>query len=151
MASSTIIFFYLMLRICPSFCRYGLVTKKIASEIECMYRLHHRLCSATPLDWLLSRNLKPRKLLLRAFLDFPRILAPMKITRHTVSLYLSLLFCLVPSFYQNLYKLVIAAVANICFSAYIHVCSGCKSAENFVIKKIDVIIHCQVLLILCKR
>ena len=50
-----------------------------------MYRLHHRLCSsATPLDWLLSRNLKPRKLILRAFSDFPRKLDPTKITRHTV-------------------------------------------------------------------
>ena len=50
-----------------------------------MYRLYHRLCSsATPLDWLLSRNLKQRKLIFRAFSDFPRKLAPMKITRHTV-------------------------------------------------------------------
>ena len=41
--------------ICPSLCRYGLiVTKKIESEIERVYRLHHRLCSTTPLDWLLS-------------------------------------------------------------------------------------------------
>ena len=47
---------------------------------------HHRLCSATPLDWLLSRNLKPRKLSLRAFLDFPRKLAPTKITRHMVTI-----------------------------------------------------------------
>ena len=59
--------------ICPSLCRYSLETKKIASKIEHVYRLHHRLCSsATPLDWLLSRNLKPRKLILRAFPDFPR-------------------------------------------------------------------------------
>ena len=35
-------------------CRYGLVIKKIASEIEHVYRLHHRLCGATPLYWLLS-------------------------------------------------------------------------------------------------
>ena len=70
--------------ICPSLYRYGLVTKKITSEIERVYRLHHRFCSATPLDWLLSRNLKPRKLILRAFSDFPRELAPTKITRHTV-------------------------------------------------------------------
>ncbi|MCG8625046.1 MAG: hypothetical protein MJE68_23980, partial [Proteobacteria bacterium] len=52
---------------------------------ERVYRLHHRLCSsATPLDWLQSRNLKPRKLILRAFSDFPQKLAPTKITRHTV-------------------------------------------------------------------
>ena len=60
------------------------VTKKIASEIKRVYRLHHRLCSATPLDWLLSRNLKPRKLILRAFSDFPQKLTPLKIIRHTV-------------------------------------------------------------------
>ena len=35
---------------------------------------------------VLSRNLKPRKLILRAFSDFPRKLAPTKITRHTVCL-----------------------------------------------------------------
>ena len=34
----------------PSLCWYGLVTKKITSEIEHVYRLHHRLCSAMPLD-----------------------------------------------------------------------------------------------------
>ena len=28
--------------------------KKITSEIECVYLLHHHLCSATPLYWLLS-------------------------------------------------------------------------------------------------
>ena len=65
--------------ICPSI--YGLVLDR-----ERMHRLHHRLCSsATPLYWLLSRNLKPRKLILRAFSDFPRKLNPAKITRHTVS------------------------------------------------------------------
>ena len=62
---------------------YGLVLNK--EDCERMYRLHHRLCSsATPLDWLLSRNLKPRKLILRAF---PRKLDPTKITRHTVAQY----------------------------------------------------------------
>ena len=33
---------------CTLFDFYGLVTK-IASDIECVYRLHHRLCSAMPL------------------------------------------------------------------------------------------------------
>ena len=28
------------------------MTKRKASEIEHVYRLHHRLCSATPLDWV---------------------------------------------------------------------------------------------------
>ena len=45
--------------ICSSLRWYGLVTKKITSKIECVYRLHHRLCSVPPLDWLLSRKLKP--------------------------------------------------------------------------------------------
>ena len=40
--------------ICPSLCRYGLVTKEIT----------------TALYWLLSQNLKPQKLILRAFSDF---------------------------------------------------------------------------------
>ena len=54
-----------------------------------MYRLHHCLCStATPLDWLLSRNLKPRKIILRASSDLPRKSIPTKITRHTVCLQL---------------------------------------------------------------
>ena len=52
---------------------------------ECLYRLHHCLRStATPLYWLLSRNLKPRKLILRAFSNVPRTFDPTKITRHTV-------------------------------------------------------------------
>ena len=56
--------------ICPSLCRYGLVTKKIVSAyIDYIIVL---CSSAMPLDWLLSRNLKPRKLILRAFSDFPR-------------------------------------------------------------------------------
>ena len=43
------------------------------------------VCSALrPWTGLLSRNLKPRKLILRASSDFPRKLAPLKITRHTV-------------------------------------------------------------------
>ena len=67
--------------ICPNL---SLVTKKIASEINCVYRLHHHSCSAMPLDLLLSRNLIPQKLILRAFSDFPRKLAPTKITCHTV-------------------------------------------------------------------
>ena len=51
--------------ICPSLCRHGLVTRKITSEIEHVYRLHYSSCSGTPLDWLLlSRN---QKLILRAF------------------------------------------------------------------------------------
>ena len=37
--------------VCPSLCNYGLiVTKKIASEIECVYRLYHCSYSTTPLD-----------------------------------------------------------------------------------------------------
>ena len=110
--------------ICPSFCRYGLVTKKIASEIKRVCRLHHHLCSATSLDWLLSRNLKPQKLIMRAFSDFSRTIISTHENYPPYVWYLcslSLLFSLVPLFYQNLYKLVIAAVANICFSAYIHV------------------------------
>jgi hypothetical protein len=44
-------------------------------------------CVATrPWTGLVSRNLKPRKLILRAFSDFPRNLAPPKITRHTVAI-----------------------------------------------------------------
>ena len=43
MASLTLMFFYLMLFV-------HLVTKKIAGEIEHMYRLHHHLCSAVQLD-----------------------------------------------------------------------------------------------------
>ena len=39
------------------------VTKKIVSEIEYVYRLHHHLCSATSLDWLLSQNLKVQNLI----------------------------------------------------------------------------------------
>ena len=63
---------------CPSLCRIWLSIKQRRSR-------DHRLCrSATPLDWLLSRNLKPRKLILRAFFYFPRKLDPTKITRHTV-------------------------------------------------------------------
>jgi hypothetical protein len=50
-------------------------------EIESTYRFHHRLCSAALLDLaILSRNL----LILRAFSDFLRKLAPPKIIRHTV-------------------------------------------------------------------
>ena len=37
-----------------------------------------------PLDWLLSRNLKPRKLISRAFSDIPRQLALTKIIHHMV-------------------------------------------------------------------
>ena len=76
---------------CPSLCRYmyGSVTKKIVSV--CIDYII--VCAAGPrpwiMDWLLSpsmlsRNLKPRKLILRAFSDIPRKLDPMKITRHTV-------------------------------------------------------------------
>ena len=45
----TIIIFYLML-IYPSLCKYGIISKKVASEIECVYQLYHWFCSATPLD-----------------------------------------------------------------------------------------------------
>jgi hypothetical protein len=59
-----------------------------SSEIESAYRLHHRLRSATPgpLDWAASAvtKFKTTKLILRAFSDIPRKLAPLKITRHTV-------------------------------------------------------------------
>ena len=42
-----------------------------------------------PRPWtgLLSQNLKPQKLILRAFPDFPQKLAPPKITHHTVYWY----------------------------------------------------------------
>ena len=65
-----------------------------------MNRLYHRLCSsATPLDWLLSRNLKPRKLILRAFSDFPRKLDPTKLCAiryliHGTQIYCPLQDCL---------------------------------------------------------
>ena len=53
---------------------------------ERVYRLYHHLCSSATLellDWLLSRNLKPR---FKAFSDFPRKLDLTKITRHMVYL-----------------------------------------------------------------
>ena len=78
---STLIFFYLMLFVQVS---VGIWLSN-KEDRERVYRLHHRFCSsATPLDWLLSRNLKPRKLILRAFSDFPRKLDPTKIIRHAV-------------------------------------------------------------------
>ena len=61
------------------------MTRKTASEIEHVhYRLHHHLCSATPWTGLLSQNLKPQELIRRAFSDFSRKLAPLKITCHMV-------------------------------------------------------------------
>jgi hypothetical protein len=45
---------------------------------------YHRLRSAAPLDWAADPKFKIRKLILRAFSDFPRKWAPPKITRHTV-------------------------------------------------------------------
>ena len=64
----TLIFFYLMLFIQVS---VGIWLSN-KEDRERMYRLHHRLCSsATPLDWLLSQNLKLRKLIFKAFSDFP--------------------------------------------------------------------------------
>ena len=73
--------------ICPSLCMYIWLTCSNKEDRERLYRLHHRLCSTAtpaPLYWLLSRNLKPRKLILSAFSDFPRKLDPTKITRLTV-------------------------------------------------------------------
>ena len=52
-----------------------------------MYQLDYHLCSsATPLDWLLSRNLKRRKLILRAFSDFPRKLPAIRYYRGAINL-----------------------------------------------------------------
>ena len=81
-ASTTLIITIIMLFVQVSVGMHSLVTKKIASEIEHLYLLH--LCSATPLYCLLSQNLKPRKLILKTFLDFPQKLAPTSITRHRV-------------------------------------------------------------------
>jgi hypothetical protein len=61
-----------------------------SSEIElARARVDYIIFCAVPRPWtagpgLLSRNLKPRKLILRAFSDFSRKLAPPKITRYAV-------------------------------------------------------------------
>ncbi len=52
---------------------------------------------APGLGCMLSRNLKPRKLILRAFSGFPRNLAPPKITRHTVAIYIKSAIMQVPA------------------------------------------------------
>ena len=69
---------------CPSLCMYGLVTKKIASACIDTSSLMQQCHAPRLVALLLSRNLKPRKLIVRAFSDFPRKLDPMKITRHMV-------------------------------------------------------------------
>jgi hypothetical protein len=71
MVSSTLIFFYLVLFVQIS-CRSGLDIEWDRERVS--ITLH-------PWTGLLSRNLKPQKLILS---DFPRKLAPPKITRHTV-------------------------------------------------------------------
>ena len=47
--------------VCPSLCRCGFKTKKVTSEIERVYQLHCRLCSATPLDCVAVTKFKPLK------------------------------------------------------------------------------------------
>jgi hypothetical protein len=78
MASSSQILFYLMLFVQISLQKWLGDKERVSISYIIVYAaLHH--CTG-----LLSRNLKPRKLILRAFSDFPRKLAPPKITRHTV-------------------------------------------------------------------
>ena len=48
-----------------------LVIKKIMSEIKCMSRLHHRLCSATSLDWLLSINFEVLSTKISSHVNYP--------------------------------------------------------------------------------
>ena len=76
--------------ICPSLCRYGLVTKKIMSA--CIDYII--ACAAVPHPWtgcMLSQNLKPRKLIEGLF-GLPRKLIPTKITRYTVHRKLSKIY-----------------------------------------------------------
>ena len=50
-----------------------------------MYQLHYRVCIAMPLDWVAVIRLKiTKRLIQRAFSDFPRTLAPPQITHRMV-------------------------------------------------------------------
>jgi hypothetical protein len=82
-SSQILIYMYLML-----FVQVSLQNCLSDEGSQARSRVHfdYIMVCAVPHPWtgLLSRNLKARKLILRAFSDFPRKLAPPKITRHTV-------------------------------------------------------------------
>ena len=69
----------------PSLCRCGFMTVKLrARSSACIDYI--TICAVPrPSTGLLSWNLEPQKLILRAFSDFSRKLAPPKITCHMVS------------------------------------------------------------------
>ena len=64
--------------ICPSLFRYGLVQRRLRAKLSAC--IDYIIACAALLLW----NLKPQKLILRAFLDVPRKFVPTKIIRHTV-------------------------------------------------------------------
>ena len=68
--------------ICPSLCKCGFVTRKIMSEIECV--IHHRLCSATPLDWVAIMKFKTTKVDSEGFLWLSTKISTSEITHYTV-------------------------------------------------------------------
>ena len=63
---------------------FVIVTKKIASEIEHVYQLHHHFAGCHAPELIAATKFKTTKIKLGAFSDFPRKLIPTKITRYTV-------------------------------------------------------------------
>ena len=69
----------------PSLCRCGFMTVKLRARSSLCIDYITICAVPRPSTGLLSRNLEPQKLILRAFSDFSRKLAPPKITCHMVS------------------------------------------------------------------